>query len=427
MKQKKNIQEFFEIFGKPVNHKEENIKININNIIERLAELKRLLPDLLNTTEASSTLFKINKYNELFNPLDESLTQEINSYNKFLTDLYDDIANLNNVINGSMLLISEYYDMIKDINRNIVPKKWKLSKYNNSKCKDMDSWLNQIKHNYDVFNKWIYDGFLNVYDLSIFSNEKLFITLLPIYFQKKIQEGKTCSSDKIKLNFKLTKYESNQDITEEIIDEYKKINNGQEFIFIKGLRLKGFESHKNEDKDIKEYIENLDNPEGELLPVVAVSYTIQEFTADVIQKINEEESEEEEDEEKEIIMNQEEKSEIPEEKPQVSGGGGPRDDKEDEKEEKTEEKRISMVQAKEITKIEKVTTKINKTKNFVQKVKIKYYKKHCKLEIPFIEERNENVYNLNEPYGYIEIKFGCDKYRQEEYFINKNIVLVLDK
>ena len=424
---KKNIQEFFEIFGKAVNHKEENIKININNIIERLAELKRLLPDLLNTTEASSTLFKINKYNELFNPLDESLTQEINSYNKFLTDLYDDIANLNNVINGSMLLISEYYDMIKDINRNIVPKKWKLSKYNNSKCKDMDSWLNQIKHNYDVFNKWIYDGFLNVYDLSIFSNEKLFITLLPIYFQKKIQEGKTCSSDKIKLNFKLTKYESNQDITEEIIDEYKKINNGQEFIFIKGLRLKGFESHKNEDKDIKEYIENLDNPEGELLPVVAVSYTIQEFTADVIQKINEEESEEEEDEEKEIIMNQEEKSEIPEEKPQVSGGGGPRDDKEDEKEEKTEEKKISMVEAKEITKIEKVTTKINKTKNFVQKVKIKYYKKHCKLEIPFIEERNENVYNLNEPYGYIEIKFGCDKYRQEEYFINKNIVLVLDK
>ena len=39
----------------------------------------------------------------------------------------------------------------------------------------------------EVFNKWITDGFLNVYDLSIFNDEKLFITLLPIYFQKKIK------------------------------------------------------------------------------------------------------------------------------------------------------------------------------------------------------------------------------------------------
>ena len=434
---KKNIQEFFEIFGKKCKNenKEENAKININNIIERLAELKRLLPDLLNTTEASSTLFKINKYNELFNPLDECLTQEINSYNKFLSDLYNDIANLTNVINGNMLLISIYYDMIKDINRNIVPQKWRLSKYNSSKCQDMDSWLNQIKHNYDFFNKWIFDGFLNVYDLSIFSNEKLFITLLPIYFQKKLPESKTCSSDKIKLNFKLTKYDSNQEITEEIIDEYKKMNNGQDFIFIKGLRLKGFESIKDEEKDIKEYRENLDNPDGELLPVIAVSYTIQEFSSDIVNKNNEGESEEEEEEEEEIIMNQDEQTEKLEEKPQSSGGGGPRDDKEDEKDkkekEKTEEKKISSVEtkveSKKVVELEKIKTKVQKATNIIKKVKIKYYKKHCKLDIPFIEQRDEKVYNINEPYGYIEIKFSCDQYRQEEFFINKNIVLVLDK
>ena len=422
---KKNIKDFYSIFSKEKNKKEKihNYKININNIIERLTELKRLLPDLLNTTEASSTLFKINKYNELFNPLDECLTQEINAYNKFLSDLYEDITNLMNVINGNMFLITQYYDMIKDINNNIVPERWKLSKYNHTnKCKDMDSWLNQIKHNYNIFNKWIFDGFLNVYDLSIFSNEKLFITLLPIYFQKKIGELKRVSSDKIKLNFKLTKYDNNKEITEDIINEYKKINNGQDFIFIKGLRLKGFEGHKEEEKEIKTYKENLDNPNGELLPIIAVSYTIHEFKIENTQKRNnEEESEEEDDDEEEIAINQEEINEKKEDDPKPSGGGEPKD--EDDKEDKKAEKEEKV---KKFITIEN-ETKIKKEFHDLQKMKIRYYKKHCKLEVPFIEQSNEKVYNINEPYGYIEIRFDCDKYRQEEYFINKNIVLILDK
>ena len=200
----KNIKEFYSLVGKSImdENKVNDHKIMISNIVERITELKRSLPDLLNTTEASSTLFKINKYNELFNPLDECLTKEINAFNKYVSTLFDDISNLMNVINGNMLLISEYFDMIKDINNNIVPKKWKLYKFNKNsdKYKDMDSWVNQIKHIYDVFNKWIFDGFLNVYDLSIFNDEKLFITLLPIYFQKKLPESKNCSSDKIILS-----------------------------------------------------------------------------------------------------------------------------------------------------------------------------------------------------------------------------------
>ena len=47
------------------------------------------------------------------------------------------------------------------------------------------------------YNNWIYDGFAKVYDLSYFFNDRLFITLLPIYFQKKLPEGKA-SSDKSK-------------------------------------------------------------------------------------------------------------------------------------------------------------------------------------------------------------------------------------
>ena len=433
----KELKEFYSLVGRTyiqVENKREGNKININNIVERLSELKRSLPDLLNTTEANSSLFKVNKYNELFNPLDECLTQEIESYNNYLNNLFDDIAHLMNVINGNMVLISEYYDMIKDINDNIVPKKWRLSKFNkSSKCKDMDSWLNQIKYNYDLFNKWIFDGFLNVYDLSILHNEKLFITLLPIYFQKKLPESKICSSDKIKLVFKLTKYDCNEEITEDIINEYKRANNNNnEFIFIKGLRIRGFEGHKEEDKEIKSFKETLDNPNGDLLPIIAVSYHIEEYQYDIVTKNHNEEESDEEDEE-EIILNSEENKEKIEEKPQASGAGGPKDgeEEEDKKEGDVIEQRKVVeetIESKKLeVKIEQITKEKKKELNVIQKVKVRYYKKHCKLEIPFIEERDENVYNLNEPYGYIDIRFDCDKYRQEEYFANKNIALVLDK
>ena len=340
-----------------------------------------------------------------------------------------------NVINGNMLLISEYLDMIKDINNNIVPKKWKLYKFNKNsdKYKDMDSWLSQIKHIYDIFNKWIFDGFLNVYDLSIFNDEKLFITLLPIYFQKKLPESQACSSDKIILNFKLTKYDSNEEITEEIINDYKKANNNQEFIFIKGLRLKGFEGIKEEDREIKTFKENLNNQYGDLLPIVAVSYRIKKYQVDLV-KIKKEEESEEEDEDEEILMNQEESNEKMEEKPQPSGGGGPKDEgeEEDKKDKEVEEKKVIegiQLESKKVVavQVEQQITKAKKEVTIIQKTKIRNYKKYCRLDIPFIEERDENVYNVNEPYGYLEIRFFCDKYKQEEYFINRNIFIVLDK
>ena len=61
------------------------------------------------------------------------------------------------------------------------------------------------------------------------------------------------------------------------------------------------------------------------------------------------------------------------------------------------------------------------------KTKVKYYKKHCRLEVPFIEEQDPDCYNINEPYGYIELRFDCDKDKQEEYFKNKQLTIELDK
>ena len=366
---------------------------------------------MLNTTEANNALFKVNKYNELFNPLDECLTQEINNYNNFLTSLYTDMTNILSIVDGNMFMISEYEEIINDLNKNKVPRKWSLSKYGNSTYNTIDSWLERIKYIFSEFNKWISEGFLNIYDLSIFSDEKLFITLLPIYFQKKLSEkkSKVISSDRIKLEFKLTKIEPLEEITEEKINEYKRINLGEDFIFIKGFKIKGFKGHQENPRDVKTYRElepeelNTNEKNWELLPVIAVSYTVKEFQVDskIANKTEKDENDDEDEEENEMLL--EEKNEI------------------------KAEKRVKSKEMKIIEENKKVEMKETKEEKMVQKVKIKYYKKHCKLEIPLIEESLEEIYEINEPIGTLEIRFNCDKYRQEEYFLNKDIKLILDK
>ena len=397
-------------------------KIDINKIVEKISEFKKLLPDMLNTTEANNALFKVNKYNELSNPLDECLKQEINNYNNFLTSLYSDMSNILSIINGQMFLVAEYQEIIFDLNENRVPKKWSLSKNGNSSYNTIDSWVNRIKYIFSEFNKWISEGVLNVYDLSIFSNETLFMTLLPIHFQKKLPEKKSklISSDRIKLNFKLTKIEPQEEITEEKLKEIKKANLGQDFLLIKGLKIQGFKGHQENPKDVKSYRElepdeintRIKNGEKlyELLPIICVSYTVKEFQIDTKlnnpeEKIDDEEEEDEEDEKEEKIgaLLNKVKNEV------------------------KSEKKIKKKEVKVVEENKKIDIKETKEVNIIQKTKIRYYKKHCKLEIPFEEEINEGIYGINEPFGMIEIKFDCDKYRQEEYFVNKNIKLLLDK
>ena len=519
----------------------DNSKININIIEERLKDLKQNFPDLLNTTEANPVLFKINKYNELFNPLDECLQKEIDHFNNYITKLENNIICLLNVLKGDMLLIDKYHDMIKSINKNLIPKEWSLSKYNKKEIPIKD-WLDKIKKKYEFLNKWIYDGFAYVYDLSLLSNERLFLTLLPIYFQKKLPES-NISSDKVKLHYKLTKYEKEEEINEEVWNEYKKNNNNNDFIFIKGLKLKGFESHKEEDREIKTFKEK-DNNKGkdELLPIVVITYNVEDYQYEVLnqnQNQNESEEEEDEEEEQEINMNQEVEEEKKEENPHPSGSG-PKDgdeepeekeeneennennqnnevendenkekeineedkkekneeikdnndkigakfikeEKEDEKNKednkkeekvneegknseiikgeeekknnennfeniKEEENKIegldkikveeTQVKTKKMVMLETMATNKNRfiNKEFkdtkvtkIIRTKVRYYKKHCKLEIPFIEEQDPNTYNINDPYGYIELRFDCEKDKQEEYFLNKQLAIELDK
>ena len=494
-------------------------KININKVIERLNDIKHNMPDLLNTTEANPVLFKVNKYNELFNPLDECLQVEINNFNNFLTNIEEDINSLLGILKGDMIFVKKYYNMIESINLNKVPKDWSMRKYPKENSEDLSLFLKKIKDRYNFFNTWIYDGLVKVYDLSLLSNDRLFVTMLPIYFQKKLPEGKA-SSDKIKLFFKLTKYDSSTEITDEILEEYKRANfYGNDFIFIKGLKINGFEVNKGDDKEIK-YLKENENSTNNALPVVSVTYEIEEYQYEEnIPQENEneqniEESEDDEDEDEiEVGENVNEKNNVDEEKKVTENneenkaeekekegekekekegeeekeregekegenvkeepnkeGEEKKEEKEEEKEkvekkEKVEEKEKEEQPEKTKTEreieISKDSTKINQritieetkvkskkaefsdsmknkssinteNKDSIEKsirvrTKTKTYRRHCRLEIPFCEEEAPDSYNINEPYGFIEVRFNCDKDKQEEYFRNKQLKIELDK
>ena len=63
----------------------------------------------------------------------------------------------------------------------------------------------------------------------------------------------------------------------------------------------------------------------------------------------------------------------------------------------------------------------------IKRTRVRYYKKHCRKEIPFVEEFDSRVYSINEPYGFIELRFALEKDKQEEYLNNKDIRIVVDK
>ena len=425
-------------------------KVDFNTIYERLTELKQNLPDLLNTTDANQVLFKINKYNELFNPLDEILQLEIDHYNNFIGKLEGDINSILSVLKGEKILIDYYYEILESINNNKVPRNWLLSK---NKDMDFDEWMKKIKNQYDFFTKWILDGYSNCYDLSAMHNDKLFLNLLPIYFQRKLPEN-TTSSDRIQLHFKLTKYDYNDEITDEIMEEFKKTNDKKNTILIKGLNLKGFDSFKEEDRDIKTFKENLDNKNGVLLPVVIVTYSIEEYqlnenalilnpskantTTNTTKKVVKEESEDEDDDEdeEEYVEEKAEDKDKRKEEEKIEEKKG-EDKKEEDKrkeenqntltaeegidkkgdEEKTE-KRDSVIFEGSVTK---------KECTLIRRTRVRYYKKHCRKEVPFVEEFDSRVYSINEPYGYIELRFALEKDKQEEYLNNRDIRIVVDK
>ena len=367
----------------------------------------------------------MNKFNELFNPLDECLQKEIESFNSFTNNILNDINNINLIMQGDMILNDKYYNILIDLNKNLIPNSWKKSKYLNREVY-IDKMLNILKYIYETINNWIINGTLLVYDLSVLYSAKLFIVTLPIYFQRKLQEGNSVSSDKINIEYKLTKYEKIEEITDSVLEKIKKQNMNNDFILIKGLKIRNFESFY--EKDSRIFQENLDKKEGEELPIILVTFSVNSFDNMERLKMNEEEEEDSEEDNinkknlntKKSVINIESsiskseiKENIEEEYDQVQEMSGI-----------STKKKSKYLQSKSAYFKEFSTKKTNV--NMIQKYKYFTLKKYCKLNIPIIDFKEDEVYGIEEPLGYIELKFKCSNDKQEEYFINSNIQIDID-
>ena len=408
----------------------EIFKIDPQIIASNLEEIKKSLPDQLNTTDANPILFKVNKFNELFNPFDACLQKEIDTFNMYLNKILDEINNINMIFQGDMVLNEKFYNILYKLSKNLVPSEWKKNNYLNQDV-TLKDWLNNLNIINKTINDWIINGSLPVYDLSIFYNAKLFIATIPIYFQKKLEENHSVSSDKINIEYKITKYEKKEEINESVLAEIQKENKNKDFILIKGFRIKNFESFI--EKGSRVYQENLDKKEGEELPIILVNYSINTYENIKEIKVNEEDEESDEEVKNSKLISGERKSQILVEQ---SSSKFESESKVKEYEEEeidevrdslssfTKQKKSSNIHSKSVFIKEKETKK--SAISLVKKYKYITLKKYCKIDVPIFEEFETDIFRLVEPLGYIELRFKCTKDKQEEYFINNKIQIDID-
>ena len=101
-------------------------KLNTKNMVYSINEIKTNIPDPLSITEANPALFKINKFDEFFNPFDESLQTEIENYNNYLSLISNDIDTVNKIFRCEMFLTDEYFEIMRSLSKKEIPDKWRL-------------------------------------------------------------------------------------------------------------------------------------------------------------------------------------------------------------------------------------------------------------------------------------------------------------
>jgi hypothetical protein len=246
--------------------------IDINSLFKRLASIQDNLPeDISVTEEACSAIFKMNKNNELVNPIDESLSFELRTYNSYVKRIKEDIEFIRKVLKGELLMNEDYNEMIHELCKETLPKKWKLHSFP-VKNSNISHWLDNLKENFLILRKWLATASLDVYKLSMFYNPKLFLFTILLSFSRLLDKSPE------KINLKLI-----------ITNEDKAYISSKDTIYVSGLNLKnGFYNNK--------MLINIENINECNLPVVGITYSL----PDVVTEEQEEEIEYEETEEKEI-------------------------------------------------------------------------------------------------------------------------------
>ena len=176
-------------------------------IQEQVKELEELTPEILDLHHCAKDLFKINNLG-LMHCLSTVLCQEIERFNKLLVVMKLSLRNLDDAIQGLVLMSQELDDMYGAFLKNKVPPNWESAAY--PSLKPLGSWIKDLVDRVEFMRNWLENGHPKCFWLSGFFFPHGFMTGSLQTFARKHQEA----IDLIKFSFKVMTVINAEDIYE---------------------------------------------------------------------------------------------------------------------------------------------------------------------------------------------------------------------
>jgi len=244
------------------------------------------LPEAIQLYNLPPTTFKLNKYGDYVNAIDESLKYEVSCYNDYLKSIGNDIQLIGKIYKGEVDLTRDYYELIFDVCNGQLPEKWKSSCFNYSKYKQqkisLNKWNEELTNRIDTLKKWLISP-LTVYPINLFYSSRLFLFSILIHFSRKAG----VSPEKLKLKFFLTNFYSSEELqaSKSLVEKIISDNGGKDCVFCSGFTI------ENAEIEMKQLsLVNCNERESNgLCPIIAISYGENEVNP-VDQNIPEEEN-----------------------------------------------------------------------------------------------------------------------------------------
>jgi len=124
-------------------------------VLEKSRELLAILPGILDQKEGYKELFKVNEQG-LIPSLSTVLVQEITKFNRLLRKMSQSLADIDQAINGFIVMSEELDSMYLKMQNNQVPDNW--AKVGYPSLKPLSSWFQDFILRVAFFENWLMNG-----------------------------------------------------------------------------------------------------------------------------------------------------------------------------------------------------------------------------------------------------------------------------
>jgi len=124
-------------------------------VLEKSRELLAILPEILDQKEGNKELFKINDLG-LIPSLSTVLVQEMTKFNRLLRKMRQSLSDIDQAINGFIVMSEELDSMYLKMQNNQVPDNW--AKVGYPSLKPLSSWFKDFILRVAFFENWLMNG-----------------------------------------------------------------------------------------------------------------------------------------------------------------------------------------------------------------------------------------------------------------------------